>query len=116
MKGRPPSPALIQARLTRLRWLRYLSYGPMAAFAFLVLVESLAAPPLSESANQAANLILPFAFAGFALSFWMRSHRCPRCGLPFFQSRRRLPGGALFPVWNDFTSKCLNCGLPIDGS
>ena len=114
--NRKPSPSLVSARLTRLRWLRYLSYGPMVAFTLLVLVELLADPPLSDSANRAANLILPFAFVGFALSFWMRSHRCPRCGQPFFHTRRRLPGGMQFPVWNDLTRKCMNCGLPIDGT
>lgn len=115
MPRKPPSPALIQARLARLRWLRLLIYGPVAAFTLLVLVEMLASPPLSQSANRAANLILPLAFAGFVLSFWLRSQRCPRCGLPFFQTRRRLPSGRQYPVWNDFTGKCLNCGLHIDG-
>ena len=116
MKTKPLPPAAAGFKLARLRWVRYLSYGPMAAFALLVLVESLASPPISESANRAANLVLPLAFAGFALSFWLRAQRCPRCGLPFFQARRRLSSGTRFPVWNDFTSKCMNCGLPIDGS
>jgi hypothetical protein len=111
----PPPPELIRERLRKLRWMRYLSHGPMAAFAFLVVVEALSAPPLSESANRAANVVLPFAFAGFALGFWLRSRPCPRCGLPFFQTRRQFGSGRVWPVWNEFSSQCLNCGLHIDG-
>lgn len=87
----------------------------MAAFAAAVAVELAASPPWSDFANRAANLILPFALLGFALTFWLRTRPCPRCRRPFFQARRAFPGGRRLPVWNDFTGKCLNCGLPIDG-
>jgi hypothetical protein len=87
----------------------------MMAFAFLVLVELAAPQPLSDTAKRTANLVLPFALAGFALSFWLRTRPCPRCRLPFFQARRTFASGRRLPVWNDFTGKCLNCGLPISG-
>jgi hypothetical protein len=109
------SAEVIRAGLRKLRWIRNLSHGPMAAFALLVLVEMLASPPISDSANRAANVVLPFAFAGFVLGFWLRRRRCPRCGLPFFQTRYRFASGRAWPVWNEFSSKCLNCGLHIDG-
>jgi len=94
--------------------MRYASHGPMAAFALVVLVEFFSSPPLRDSANQAANVLLPFALGGFILGFWLRKRPCPRCRRPFFQARRTLPGGRTLPVWNEFAGKCLNCGLPID--
>lgn len=112
----PPSPARLRAGLRNLRWMRYASHGPMAAFALAVLVEFFSSPPLQDSANHAANVLLPFALGGFLLGFVLRSRPCPRCRRPFFQTRRMIPGGRALPVWNEFSGKCLNCGLPIDGT
>lgn len=114
MASNSPSPEVIRAELRKLRWMRYASHGPMAAFALVVLVELFASPPLRDSANHTANLLLPFALGGFVLGFFLRNRPCPRCRLPFFLTRRKLPGGRALPVWNEFSGKCLNCGLGID--
>lgn len=114
MAGPAPSPEVISAELRKLRWMRYASHGPMAAFALVVLVEFFSSPPLRDSANHAANVLLPFALGGFVLGFFLRKRPCPRCRLPFFMTRRPFSGGGTLPVWNEFSGKCLNCGLGID--
>ena len=55
------------------------------------------------------TLMVLLGLAAILAGFLLRIGRCPRCGHPFAVS-------ATVKARNNFTSKCLNCGLKLDGS
>jgi hypothetical protein len=111
----PPSSVDISRGLKRIRFRRKLSHAPfLSAFAiggFMALLKVVAPSVCSAIAqNQIYQLgfSLLIAVGGICALFvsvmWMK---CPRCGELFHCGER---------YRNDFTRKCLHCGLRLDGS
>ena len=67
-----------------------------------------ASQPVVQSRTYFAVMVI-LGLAAIAGGYFLRMARCPRCG-DFYALRK---DGKLR---NNFTSRCLNCGLRIDGA
>ena len=114
VKTERPMPTEIQEGLRKIRLRRLISHGPFCTFfltgllsAGLSLVAPLAAHALTH--HPLFNLVLaPIGFASVTMFFVsVVGLKCPRCN-NFFHAGPRYR--------NDFTRKCLHCGLRLNGS
>jgi hypothetical protein len=105
----------IKARLRSLRMLRFAIHFPWLAVILVGIIYAV----LPSSAKA---VVLPFyqffffwAAAGFFVSYLIRRFPCPRCGERFHYRRPGQRFLSLYP-YNDFATKCMDCGLRLDGS
>lgn len=105
----------IRKSLRNLRILKWMAFGPIGVMAIVGLV--LFAGP--EEWRAALKPIMLFLIACTVVAMFLgmriRSYKCPRCGNSYHQAMAK---GGLFslPVFNDFATKCMHCGLKLDGS
>jgi len=102
----------IQSGLKRIRILRMLSHGP-------ILLLLIIAVPLFLGPEQLHDKLLPIwegAFylmiGGFFLGAFLRGLNCPRCGNRY---HLKMTLGNKSRLYNEFTKKCVYCGLRLDG-
>lgn len=96
-------------KLTRI--LRWVAYGGFFSIFVVVPLRLLVSDRVNGSLEILSQISWVIAFVGFFLQFVVDARRCPLCGKRLFIWR----GGAKW-FKNPFSSKCLNCGLRLDGS
>ena len=108
-----PTREQIELGLSRIRFRRRLSHLPFAIFFATGLLSGLLGLIVPSAIHDLWQntlfkfLIAPFAFGSItALVVPVLGLKCPRCGNYFHAGQR---------YRNDFTRKCLNCGLRLDG-
>jgi hypothetical protein len=105
----------IRTKLKSLRMLRVASHFPWLMVILLGLVYVILPAGGRQFILPIYQLFFFWAAAGFFLSYLIRRYPCPRCGERFHYRRRGERFLSLYP-YNDFATKCMDCGLKLDGS
>lgn len=105
----------IQARLRSLRRLRLTCHFPWLAVILVGLLYAILPPGGQAAVLPLYQFFFFWAAVGFFLSYLIRRFPCPRCGERFHYRRPGERFLSLYP-YNDFATKCMDCGLKLDGS
>ena len=99
----------IRDGLMKIRIFRRVCHYPIIAFIVLAVVMQVLPDSIKELIKPVFNLFFGLAFISFFLGFFVRQLTCPNCNLKFHY--KKLGIGYRY---NDFTSKCMNCGLKLN--
>ncbi|MDH3320978.1 MAG: hypothetical protein OEO84_14995 [Betaproteobacteria bacterium] len=105
----------IRSRLRSLRMLRAACHFPWLAVIIVGLIYAVLPSGRKALVLPAYQFLFFWAAAGFFLSYLIRRFPCPRCGERFHYRRPGQRFLSLYP-YNDFASKCMDCGLKLNGS
>ena len=105
----------IKMELGKLRLIRFVCHFPWLML--IILSISILILPAEWKNNIVAvnQIFMAWSFFGFILSFFLHYFECPKCGAKFHfrQYGKGLLSGYMY---NDFTRKCMHCGLRLNGS
>ncbi|USA41825.1 hypothetical protein NCG89_09875 [Spongiibacter taiwanensis] len=101
----------IEIELEKLRGLRKLCHGPLAAMLVAFLLGFVLPESMEPFIKVVAFASVAAFFATFFYSFKINNFVCPRCGQRFHA--KRSDGG--WYSYNLFARKCKNCGLMLNG-